>query len=240
MILVIKHISIEGPGIIGEFFNHTTQRIKTIDLEENDELPEDFSKIEAVIILGGPMNVYEEDKFPFLRDEDIFLKKAIRKEIPLLGICLGAQLLAKACGAKVKRASVEEIGWYKISLTEEGKKDALFKDIGKELDVFQWHEDTFEIPEGATLLATSDGTCKNQAFRFGKSIYGLQFHIEVTPKMLESWVRCYLDRDKQIELDAQKMLIDNAYRKKEQFVEQAHKILLNFSRIMTKEVISAD
>ena len=231
MILIVKHISIEGPGIIGEFFHHTTRPIKTINLEENDKLPEDFSEIEAVIILGGFMNVYEEDKFSFLRDEDIFLKKAIREEIPLLGICLGAQLLARAGGAKVKKALVEEIGWYKISLTEEGRKDALFKDLGRELDVFQWHEDTFEIPEGATLLATSDGACKNQAFLLGKSVYGLQFHLEVTPKMLESWVRYYLDRTQQIELATRKMLIDKAYKKEEQFREQADKILLNFSQI---------
>ena len=231
MILIIKHISIEGPGIIEEFFHQTTWPIKIINLEENDKLPEDFSGIEAVIILGGFMNVYEENKFPFLRDEDIFLKKAIKEEIPLLGICLGAQLLAKAGGAKVKKAPSEEIGWYKISLTEEGRKDALFKDLGREIDVFQWHEDTFEIPEGATLLATSDGACKNQAFRWGKSVYGLQFHIEVTPKMLESWVGYYLDKDKQIELDTRKMFIDKAYEKEKQFREQADKVLLNFSRI---------
>lgn len=234
MILIIKHISIEGPGIIGEFFKNPAWKVETIELDKGDKLPEALSEIEATIILGGPMNVYEERKFPFLKDEDIFLKKAIKEEIPVLGICLGAQLLAKACGAKVKKAEQEEIGWYKVNLTKEGMKDLLFEGLNQELDVFQWHEDTFEIPEKGTLLATSD-SCKNQAFRFGKNAYGLQFHIEVTPSMVESWIEEYLDSKDKIKKDhAQKMFIDT-YKKKEQFKRQADGILLNSLKIITKK-----
>jgi len=229
MILIIKHISIEGPGIIGDFFKNTEWQVKTVELQNGGKFPSDFASIEAIISLGGPMNVYEEDRFPFLKDENVFLKEAINRDIPILGICLGAQLLAKACGAEVKKAERQEIGWHKASLTKEGVKDPLFFGTSNELDVFQWHQDTFMIPERATLLATAN-LCKNQAFRFGKNVYGLQFHIEVTPSMVESWVNEYSDSKNQSEIiTSQKMLIDT-YKKNGQFEKQAKKVLLNFSR----------
>jgi GMP synthase-like glutamine amidotransferase len=180
MIVIIKHISIEGPGIISEFFKNIPWEIKTFELDRENRLPEDLCGINAIISLGGPMSVYEEEKYPFLKVEDKFLRKAIKEEIPILGICLGAQLLAKACGAKVKKAKHEEVSWYKVSLIEDGKKDLLFKGLSNELDVFEWHKDTFEIPNNGTLLASSHH-CRNQAFRFGMNAYGFQFHIEVTP-----------------------------------------------------------
>ena len=220
MIIVIKHISVEGPGTLGKFLENAGRQFNTVELDTGDKLPDDLSKIEAVISLGGPMNVYEEDEHPFLKDEDIFLKKAIEREIPILGICLGAQLLAKAAGAEVKKAPEKEIGWYRLRLTDEGENDRLFKGIGKEFSVFQWHEDTFQIPKGASLLATSN-TCKNQAFRLGKNAYGLQFHIEVDDKMIENWSNEYLKKE-------EKMLIDY-YKIKGKFNTSASRIYNNFN-----------
>jgi GMP synthase-like glutamine amidotransferase len=234
MILIIKHISIEGPGIIGEFFRNSQWQVETIELGNGERLPSDFNNVEAIIVLGGPMNANEEDRFPFLKEEDIFIKKAIKKEIPILGICLGAQLLAKACGAKVRKAKKKEIGWYKISLTAEGKKDRLFQGLDSKLDVFQWHEDTFELPANTGLLATSI-ICKNQAFRFSRNAYGLQFHIEVTPDMIKSWIKEYVDDEGSRIVDIQKMFLDTD-DKKRKFIKQSNKLLSNFSQLITDEI----
>ena len=199
--LIIRHIDIEGPGMLGEFLASKGIPMDFIGLEKGDRLPGDIGDYGFIVILGGPMNVYEEDKHPFLKDEDRLIKDAIKKEIPLLGICLGAQLIAKAAGAKVYANPVKEIGWYDISLTEEGLKDPFFNGLEREFPVFQWHGDTFSIPEGGQLLVSSS-LCKNQAFKF-RSAYGLQFHVEVTPDIIKSWIDSY-----QTELALLKGIID--------------------------------
>lgn len=178
MIIIIKHIQKEGPGTIAEYFKDA----KIIELEKGDTLPSDINDIDAVFSMGGPMNVYEEDKYPFLKDEDRFIKLLIKEEVPFMGICLGAQLLAKACGALVYKAPVREVGWHNVELSG----DPLFKGLSKNIDVLQWHEDTFDIPSNGILLATGRDV-RNQAFRFGKCAYGIQFHIEVTPQMIIDW-----------------------------------------------------
>jgi GMP synthase (glutamine-hydrolysing) len=126
-------------------------------------------------------NALERQDHSGLRAEDAFLKQVVTKEIPFLGICLGGQLLAKACGARISKSPVREIGWHDVMLTAHGKRDDLFKGLPERMPVYQWHEDTFAVPESGALLATSGG-CPNQAFRIGSCAYGLQFHPEVTRK----------------------------------------------------------
>src|SRR5579885_3117296 len=133
------------------------------------------------------INFYETDKYPFLEMEERLIKRAIEKDMPILGICLGAQLIAKSLGARVTKNKEKEIGWYPLRITGEGSRDSLFKHLSVEETVFQWHGDKFEIPMGAARLAESP-LCPNQAFRFGSSVYGLQFHIEVTPEMISEWL----------------------------------------------------
>ena len=186
MILILKHIGSEGPGTLQDYLVEKKISFKTIELWKNEKFPENMDGVSGVVVMGGPMNVYEEDKFPFLKDEDEFIKKIIEKNIPYLGICLGAQLLAKAAGAKVYKASHEEIGWYKAFLTIDGSTDALFNHIPEEIDVFHWHGDTFDIPLGGVLLERGD-IVRNQAFRVKKSAYGLQFHIEADEKIIDKW-----------------------------------------------------
>ena len=185
-VLILKHAPMEGPGLIEEVLRKQNIPYQIHDLYLNASLPkpEAFSH---VIILGGPMNVYEEDQYPFLKKEDLFLKEAIQRGKSILGICLGAQLIAKALGAKVVKAPEKEIGWYEVSLTETGSQDSLFSTLPKTFPIFQWHEDTFEIPSGAKLIVTSYGI-PHQAFRYGENTYALQFHIEATEEMIRQWI----------------------------------------------------
>jgi GMP synthase-like glutamine amidotransferase len=228
MVLIIKHIDTEGPGTLGDFFENTQWETRVIELNKNEVLPP-VDSCEAIITLGGPMNVYEEGKYPFLKDEDRFLKRAIKEGVPILGICLGAQLLAKAVGAKVKKAEHKEIGWHSVNLTDDGRKDSLFQGLSDSLSVFQWHEDTFELPRGAKLLATSR-TCHNQAFRFGRNAYGLQFHLEVNAEMIDSWIKEYQVESK--EFDVKDMLIET-YRNSEPLKKLADVVYFNFAKVIT-------
>lgn len=192
--LIIKHVDIEGPGLIEYFLNQKRIPYQVLCLDSDARLPK-LEGFTHVVILGGPMNVYEEDHYPFLREEDLFIKEAIQRGKFVLGICLGAQLIAKALGAKVFKASLKEIGWYNILLTMIGSKDPLFSNLPKTFPVFQWHEDTFEIPKGGKLIATSTSV-PHQAFRYGDNAYGLQFHLEVTKKMIKEWMETYEEENK--------------------------------------------
>src|SRR3989339_1858953 len=185
-ILFLKHAATEGPGTISNFLDENNIPYEILELWRGDSFPQNSDNLKAVVSLGGPMNVYEEDKYSFLKDEDIFIKKLLKKEIPLLGICLGAQLLAKAAGAKVYKAKKEEIGWFCVDLTDKGKSDSLFKEISNKLEVFQWHGDTFDIPKDGSHLISGD-IVPNQAFRIGKNAYGFQFHIEINEEIIKLW-----------------------------------------------------
>lgn len=185
-IVVVKHAENEGPGTIGTFFEDHGWPVEVIELGKGEVLPNEFDGIAAVIMLGGPMNVYEEDTYPFLKDEDLFITRLLIEEIPFLGICLGAQLLAKTCNARVEKAPAREIGWFDVELSGEGRKDPLFKGLSRKITVFQWHEDTFAIPNKGVLLAHG-AVCAHQAFRVGDNAYGFQFHIEVTEDMVREW-----------------------------------------------------
>jgi GMP synthase-like glutamine amidotransferase len=187
--LIIKHIDVEGPGLIEYRLMQERIPYQILNLETGARFPK-INGLSHLIFLGGPMNVYEEERYPFLRDEDLFIKEAIQRGKAILGICLGAQLIAKALGAKVFKAPVKEIGWYDVSLTKIGSRDPQMSDLPKTFPVFQWHGDTFEIPNGAKLIATSS-PISHQAFRYGERVYGLQFHLEVTEKMIQEWIETY-------------------------------------------------
>ncbi len=189
VVLIVKHIEVEGPGLIEYCLNQGNIPYQILNLQTVIHFPR-LDDLTHIVLLGGPMNVYEEGLYPFLREEDLSIKEAIQRGKSILGICLGAQLIAKALGAKVFKAPMKEIGWYDVSLTKIGSNDPLFSTLPKTFPVFQWHEDTFEIPKAAKLLATSN-LVTHQAFRYGEKVYGLQFHLEVTEEMIQEWMRTY-------------------------------------------------
>ena len=231
MILIIKHVEIEGPETIGQFFTDEGFGIKVLDLHKGDYIPKTFDHLDAVISLGGPMNVYEEDKYPFLKEENIFLQGILERKIPFMGICLGGQLLAKASGSKVGRSPEKEIGFAPIQLTSAGKKDPLFQGVTGQFDVFQWHEDMFEVPAAGTLLASSTA-CPHQAFRVGPCAYGVQFHIEITDKSIREWSDEYLEAGNRAFAEKKKAMLEDYAKKKDQFHGVADKIYMNFLDII--------
>ncbi len=237
MILVIKHIAVEGPGTIGTFFEKEGFQLREINLCDGDALPDNLSEIEAVICMGGPMNVYEEDEYPYLKDENLFIQRILKEEIPFFGICLGSQLLAKACGAKVTKAPKKEIGWFSVSLTKDGKNDPLFRGLNEHFEVFQWHGDTFEIPKQGRHLALSKG-CNNQALKAGSCAYGLQFHIEVTDDIIKNWAKAdFSNSDGSLKREAKEMI--NRYPKvKQKFNNDAEIIYRNFLKIIQKKAVA--
>ncbi len=173
----LQHVPFEGLGSIESWLAGAGYDITWTRFFASPELP-DPNAIDLLIILGGPMGVNDEDEYPWLVPEKHFIRDAIRSGTPVLGICLGAQLMATALGAKVFRNAHKEIGWFPIQAIP-STEASVFR-FPASLEVFHWHGDTFDLPAGAVHLAKSDG-CDNQAFQVDRSAIGLQFHLETTP-----------------------------------------------------------
>jgi GMP synthase (glutamine-hydrolysing) len=185
-VLVLRHIPREPAGIIETVLGDAGLVCQYVDLFE--QVPRDLPLIHSVglVILGGPMSVDEVGQYPFLEREVGWIQAAMDQHMPVLGVCLGAQLMAKALGARVYPNHQKEYGWCPIELTHRVVEDPLFSENGVRT-VFQWHGDTFDLPHGAVHLARSPA-CVNQAFRFGSRAWGLQFHLEMTAEMIEAWL----------------------------------------------------
>ena len=185
-ILILRHMLHESGGTLETALAAAGLDFQYFDLhpEPPDRLPLD--RASGLIVLGGPMNVDEIDRYPFLALDIQWIEQALKLELPLLGICLGSQLLAKALGARVYPNRVKEIGWYPVELMPAAAADPLFAQSGN-CTVFQWHGDTFDLPTGSIHLARSP-LCENQVFRYGRNAYGLQYHIEMTAEMIDDWL----------------------------------------------------
>lgn len=195
-VLICKNISIEGPGTIEDFLNENGIPSTIVDLSRGEAIP-DTDRFTTLVMMGGPMSVNEDDRYPYIKKEEELVRDFAAKDKRILGICLGAQIMAKAFGSKVYKGAEKEIGWYDIELTEEGIRDALMRklsihpqagDVWRKFKVFHWHGETFDIPSGAVRLAGS-ALFPNQAFRYGTKAYAFQFHIEVTKDMVYDWLK---------------------------------------------------
>lgn len=196
-VLLLKNTAAEGPGTVEDFLRDKGIFFKIVDCATED-IP-GSREFDTLVMLGGPMSVNEEEVYPYIRKEMALVKEFVAEGKRIFGICLGAQIMAKALGAKVYRGPEKEIGWYDIELTDEGIRDPLMKelavysrpkagDFGTRFKVFHWHGETFDIPEGAVRLAKS-ALYPHQAFRYGEGAYAFQFHIEVRKEMIYEWLK---------------------------------------------------
>lgn len=163
-IIVFQHVPFEILGTMNPLFKQQAIRIKYVNFGRHPDSHPNILGYDGLVVLGGPMNVDEVEQYPHLDTEIKCIRQAMANNIPILGICLGAQLIAKANGAKVKKNIQKEIGWYDVTPTEAGELDPLIKHFNGSEKIFQWHGDTFELPENAVHLASSK-LCNNQAFR---------------------------------------------------------------------------
>ena len=186
-ILVFQHVPFEPLGTLDPVLRDAGFRIRYVNFGRNPSAIPSLKRYRGLIVLGGPMNVDDVDRHPNLAVEVELIREALDRDMHILGICLGAQLLAKALGATVTPDRHTEIGWHDIELTEDGTKDALLSCFEPVQRIFQWHRDGFALPPQAVRLAGST-VCPNQAFRYGDKAYGFQFHLESDEQLLERWL----------------------------------------------------
>lgn len=186
-LLVFQHVAAEPLGTLDPLIRRRGHRIRFKNFERQPNAHLDVNRYRGLIVLGGPMNVHDHTERTHLRNEMTAIEKMLAQGKPVLGICLGAQLLAHVLGARVQRSHAPEIGWYRLHKTPAGEDDAVLAPLRTGTPVFQWHGCHFEIPDGATHLAGSDN-CPQQAFRYGESAYGFQFHLEMDERLIERWL----------------------------------------------------
>jgi GMP synthase (glutamine-hydrolysing) len=226
-ILSIQNISCETLGTLEDFLESDGYVLHKI-LAPEDPIPQSAIEFSAIILLGGPMSVYEG--IPYLTKEQFLIRDAYRRNIPVLGVCLGSQLIAGALGGTVFRGAKKEIGWYDVKVTDKGL-DNLFKGLEKkELGVFQWHGDTYTLPQNAVVLAYSD--LYPQAFKIG-SAYGLQFHLEVTTDMIKAWTEEYREEIKREGIELEKIKARNRNEIQE-LNKKCNLVWSNFSDIIRR------
>src|SRR3954453_21344708 len=188
-VLAIVHQRDAGPGVFAEAIAEAGGRLDGWTLAERPQAPADPLGYDAVFVLGGGMNVDEGERHGWIADEMALLRELLEREVPLLGLCLGGQLLAAAAGAQPRRASRPEIGWHQVKVTPEGESDPLLGPLAPSFEAFQWHSYEFPLPPGAVPLAKSD-VCL-QACRLGKRAWAIQFHPEVSRVDALHWVADY-------------------------------------------------
>jgi GMP synthase-like glutamine amidotransferase len=195
-VLICKNIESEGPGTIEDFLKARSIAYKIVELSRTEDIsnPADY---DILVMMGGPMSVNEDDIYPYIKKEETLVRDFIAAGKRVLGVCLGAQIMAKALGSRVYKGAEKEIGWYDIEITGDALMDKRIKylaahprteDTGRTFKVFHWHGETFDIPKGAVRLASS-ALYPNQAFRYGENAYAFQFHIEVQKAMVYEWLK---------------------------------------------------
>lgn len=183
-ILALQHVEFEIVGMIADWAEARGHRLSVCKLYEDDPLP-DHDSYDMLVVMGGPMSVGDEASYPWLAAEKTFIKTAINVEKYVLGVCLGAQLIANVLGARVYPNQVKEIGWLPVAIADAALDELILRGLNHAMTAFHWHGDTFDLPQGATLLMSSKA-CKHQAFLYQKKVLGLQFHLEMTEEGIKN------------------------------------------------------
>jgi len=200
----LLHAEAETPGLIADVLDRRGIEVETVRGYAGEPIPTAMNGCDALVVMGGPMGVYDQDRIQFLRDEIDLIRDALRAEKPVLGVCLGSELLAAALGAKVAPAR-KEIGWFQVTLTDAAAEDPLWRGVDRSIGVFHWHGDAFDLPPGAVSLASSEVTpC--QAFRHGRASYGFLFHMEMDERMVRDMVRDFGDELREAGVDDAQIL----------------------------------
>ncbi len=208
-IWVMQHVRPETLGTIANALESRGISAYYIRTFDGQSVPKEMGDTDGLIVMGGPMGVYDYAVYPFLSEEMHLIEQALREEKPVLGVCLGSQLLAAALGAPVKKGKQKEIGWHSIKLTESAKADNLWMNVDPSFIAYHWHGDIFEVPDGATSLASSDLT-ECQAFRYGRNAYGFLFHMEVTENIIDDMVGTFSDELREAGVDGREIIRDSA------------------------------
>jgi GMP synthase (glutamine-hydrolysing) len=199
-VLAVIHGERVRAGVFGEVVEERGHRLDEWSLAWGTPLPQPLDSYGAVLVFGGAMHADQDDRHPWLREENLFLQRLLMLRTPVLGVCLGAQLLAKAALAPVYRAASPEVGWLDVELTGAAADDPVFSPLPARFEAFQWHYYTYDLPAGAEELARN-ASC-TQAFRLGDSAWGIQFHAEVTLPQIESWVEHEVEEEDREHLPA--------------------------------------
>lgn len=184
---IFRHITCEGPGYLATVLEQQHIPYEIIAIDANESVPSQIDDISGLVFMGGSMSV--NDPLPWIEQELALIRAAREKDLPMLGFCLGSQLIAKALGATVRKGNGMELGWAKVQKCQPGQLDGWFDDIDNNFSVFHWHGETFDLPAGATLLLGSD-CYPHQAFCLGNTL-ALQFHLEMTADMVREWIGLY-------------------------------------------------
>ena len=183
--LVLRHSEQDHAGCLADVMREQGFEYLYLDLFRGDRAPEDLRSSSGLIILGGSMGVYEAGRYRFLVDEQRLIRRGVTEGLPVLGICLGAQLIAASLGANVYRGARKELGWHEVEVA--AQENAIIAGVPPRFMAFHWHGDTFDLPQGATRLFRS-ALYQNQGFRYGPNVLALQFHLEITAEMVNDWL----------------------------------------------------